>query len=38
VWVNTHQKAKKSALLPEELVARVKEREGGRFVPNILQK
>jgi acyl-CoA thioester hydrolase len=28
VWVNTDQKAKKSAPLPEELVGRVKEREG----------
>jgi acyl-CoA thioester hydrolase len=38
VWVNTHQKAKKSASLPEELVARVKEREGDRVVPNIPRK
>jgi acyl-CoA thioester hydrolase len=30
VWVNTDQKAKKSALLPEELVLRVKKREGDR--------
>jgi acyl-CoA thioester hydrolase len=29
VWVNTDQKAKKSAPRPEELVGRVKEREGG---------
>ena len=28
VWVNTDQKAKKSASLPEELVVRVTEREG----------
>jgi acyl-CoA thioester hydrolase len=30
VWVNTDQKTKKSARLPEELVVRVKEREGDR--------
>ena len=32
VWVNTDQKAKKSALLPEELVVRVKEREKDQYV------
>jgi acyl-CoA thioester hydrolase len=37
VWVNTDQKAKKSMPLPEELVVRVKEREGGggQVSPNI---
>ncbi len=33
VWVNTDQKAKRSALLPQELVVRVKEREGNRVRP-----
>ena len=28
VWVNTDQKAKKSAPLPEELVVRLRDREG----------
>jgi acyl-CoA thioester hydrolase len=35
VWVNTDQKIKKSASLPEELVVRVREREGDRVDPNI---
>jgi len=31
VWVNTDQKAKKSAPLPEELVVRLRDREGNRI-------
>ena len=31
VWVNTDQKAKKSAPLPEELVGKVRDREGNRI-------
>ncbi|MEJ2658864.1 MAG: thioesterase family protein, partial [Desulfobacterales bacterium] len=36
VWVNTDQKAKKSAPLPEELVVLLKKREGKRINPNRL--
>lgn len=35
VWVNTDQKAKKSAPLPEELVIKLKDKERDRLTPNL---
>lgn len=35
VWVNTDQKAKKSAPLPEELVAKLRDRDGDRLNPDL---
>jgi acyl-CoA thioester hydrolase len=35
VWVNTDQKAKKSAPLPEELVVKLRNREGERLLSNL---